>query len=129
MPSATIASIIRTVVMVQAINVYRYDVTWIGYQVWIWLIVECNLAIICISIPVMRALVRKYFPCWSMSVDRSKESANRSKGITSVSSMGIFKRASVRVECSEVKSPYSEEDKARRTFTDEEHGPESRWTE
>jgi hypothetical protein len=58
--------------MAKAINVYRYDVTWIGYQVWIWLIVECNLAIIYISIPVMRVLVRKYARCLSISASWSK---------------------------------------------------------
>jgi hypothetical protein len=118
--SATIASIVRTVVMVKAINVYRYDVTWIGYQVLIWLIVECNLAIICIWITVIRALMRKYVPCWSMS-------ANRPKEIISVTSVGKCRRASIMVECSDVKILCSEKDKARRTLCiDEENRPELR---
>jgi hypothetical protein len=40
----------------------RYDLTWNGYVVWIWLIVECDLAIICISVPVLRVLFRRWFP-------------------------------------------------------------------
>src|SRR6202000_1798296 len=88
--SATIASIVRTVVMADALTVYRYDVTWMGYEVWIWLIVECNLAIICISVPVLRPLVRKYLPCLSMTT-------RNSKGLTSFTSGSIFRRTSVRV--------------------------------
>ena len=112
--SATVASIVRTLVMARAIAVYLYDITWAGYEVWIWLIVECNLAIICISIPVMRALVRKYAPCISIG--------SRS----SVSTSGnIFRRTSVTVESSDVKIALSREEKARpHLYMDEEHGLE-----
>jgi hypothetical protein len=34
--------------------------TWNAFIVWIWLVVECNLAIICISVPVLRVFVKKY---------------------------------------------------------------------
>jgi hypothetical protein len=108
--------------MADALTVYRYDVTWMGYEVWIWLIVECNLAIICISVPVLRPLVRKYLPCLSMTT-------RHSKGLTSFASGSIFRRTSVRVECSDVQMPSSEEDKASRNMRfDEENGLDSNWT-
>ena len=50
-PSATIASVIRTVVMFQSITVFHYDMTYNAYYVWIWVTVEINLAIACISRP------------------------------------------------------------------------------
>jgi hypothetical protein len=122
MLSATVASIVRTVVMADALTVYRYDVTWMGYEVWIWLIVECNLAIICISVPVLRKLVRKYAPCLSMTT-------RGSKGLTSFASGSIFRRTSVTVESSDVKITNSEEEKASRNIcVGEEYGVESQWT-
>jgi hypothetical protein len=109
--------------MARAITVYLYDITWAGYEVWIWLAVECNLAIICISIPVMRALVRKYAPCMSISTKSSKWPTSLALG-------SIFRRTSVTVECSDVEIAHSREEKARRhLYMDEEHGLESRWTE
>lgn len=39
--------------------------TWNSYIVWIWLILECDLAIICISVPVLRVFVRRYWPQWA----------------------------------------------------------------
>jgi len=114
---ATIASIVRTVLMADALTVYRYDVTWMGYEVWIWLTVECNLAIICISVPVLRKLVRMYVPCLSMT--------KSSKGLTSFTSGSIFRRTSVTVECSEAKVAHLEES---RPCVDEEYGQEAKWT-
>jgi hypothetical protein len=108
--------------MADALTVYRYDVTWMGYEVWIWLIVECNLAIICISVPVLRPLVRKYVPCLSMTT-------RGSKGLTSFTSGSIFRRTSVRVECSDVKiESYEEERTGRNLCFDEESGQDSGWT-
>src|SRR2546428_838859 len=34
----------------------------VGYVTWIWTSVECDLAIICISVPALRPLARKYLP-------------------------------------------------------------------
>jgi hypothetical protein len=48
--------------MSQSLISLRYDVTWNGYVIWIWLIVECDLAIICISVPVLRVLFKRIFP-------------------------------------------------------------------
>jgi hypothetical protein len=48
--------------MSQSLLSLRFDMTWNSYVVWIWLIVECDLAIICISVPVLRVLVKKWFP-------------------------------------------------------------------
>jgi hypothetical protein len=106
--------------MADALTVYRYDVTWMGYEVWIWLVVEGNLAIICISIPVLRPLVRKYAPCLSIS-------AKSSKGLTSFASGSIFRRTSVRVECSDVKMASSEENASRSPHIEEEHRLDSEW--
>ncbi|KAL2823263.1 hypothetical protein BDW59DRAFT_163427 [Aspergillus cavernicola] len=39
-----------------------YDVTWDGYQIWLWVLVEINLAVICASIPTLRPLVRRCLP-------------------------------------------------------------------
>ncbi|KAH8696377.1 hypothetical protein BGW36DRAFT_397944 [Talaromyces proteolyticus] len=39
-----------------------FDVTWDGYQLWLWVLVEINLAVICASIPTIRPLVRRYLP-------------------------------------------------------------------
>jgi rhodopsin domain-containing protein len=48
--------------MSQSLTGLRFDMTWNSFIVWIWLIVECDLAIICISVPVLRVLVKKYLP-------------------------------------------------------------------
>src|ERR1700753_577430 len=48
--------------MSQSLTGLRYDMTWNSFIVWIWLIVECDLAIICISVPVLRILVRRLKP-------------------------------------------------------------------
>ncbi|KAI1923664.1 hypothetical protein LOY89_000469 [Ophidiomyces ophidiicola] len=39
-----------------------YDVTWIGYKVWLWSSLEGNLLVICASVPTLRPFARKYFP-------------------------------------------------------------------
>jgi hypothetical protein len=46
--------------MSQSLTGLRYDMTWNAFIVWIWLVVECNLAIICISVPVLRVFVKKF---------------------------------------------------------------------
>jgi hypothetical protein len=48
--------------MSQSLLTLRYDMTWNAYIVWIWLIVECDLAIICISVPILRPLFKKWLP-------------------------------------------------------------------
>ena len=66
--SATVASVIRTVVMAESMTIFHYDMTWNGFYVWLWLTVEINLAIMCISIPPLRPLVRRVAPCLSGSL-------------------------------------------------------------
>ncbi|KKK18899.1 hypothetical protein AOCH_000309 [Aspergillus ochraceoroseus] len=39
-----------------------YDVSWEVYQVWFWILVEINLAVICASMPTLRPLTQRYFP-------------------------------------------------------------------
>ncbi|KIW00182.1 uncharacterized protein PV09_08223 [Verruconis gallopava] len=56
---ASIASIVRTIVMDKAIT--TFDITWWGYSVWIWTCIECDLAIICASVPCLRPLSKKFF--------------------------------------------------------------------
>jgi hypothetical protein len=48
--------------MSQFLSSLRWDMTWSSYLVWICVAIECNLAIICISVPVLRTLFRKYLP-------------------------------------------------------------------
>jgi hypothetical protein len=48
--------------MSESITVFHYDMTYNAYYVWIWVTVEINLAIACISIPILRPLVRKLAP-------------------------------------------------------------------
>jgi len=74
--SATIASIVRTVAMAQSLDKMRYDTTWNAFYVWIWLLVECNLAIICISVPTLRPLFRKLFPAAFVSTNISKDATH-----------------------------------------------------
>jgi hypothetical protein len=57
--SASIASIVRTIVMDQAIT--TFDIAWYGYSVWVWTCIECDLAIICASVPCLRPLSKKFF--------------------------------------------------------------------
>ena len=38
-----------------------YDISWHGYSVWIWTCIECDLAIICASVPCLRPLSKKFF--------------------------------------------------------------------
>jgi len=76
--SASVASIIRTVVMEPALT--TYDVTWDGYSVWIWTCVECDLAIICTSVPCLRPLSKKifFFLKTNTSLSATNPSNNRS---------------------------------------------------
>ena len=39
---------------------YTYDVTWIGFDVLVWAVLEVQLAIICASAPALRVLFRQY---------------------------------------------------------------------
>ncbi|KIW02888.1 uncharacterized protein PV09_05938 [Verruconis gallopava] len=70
------------------LTVYEtYDVTWVGYNLWIWTAVEVNLGIICGCVPALRPLVYKakthltsnYLKTGSTSSKRS-----RSYGIGSI---------------------------------------------
>lgn len=40
-------------------NSYR---TGDGYQIWLWILIEVNTAVLCASIPTLRPLLRRYFP-------------------------------------------------------------------
>jgi hypothetical protein len=53
--------------MSESITVFHYDMTYNAYYVWIWVTVEINLAITCISIPILRPLVRQLAPWLSGS--------------------------------------------------------------
>ncbi|GAB7366365.1 hypothetical protein MBLNU230_g8164t1 [Neophaeotheca triangularis] len=52
------------------------DTSWIGFDLFIWSIVECQLGIICACAPSLRAFLRKYL------VDALRSSRNRSKRAT-----------------------------------------------
>lgn len=83
--SASLASIVRTILMVGELE--SYDVTWVGYLSWIWTTVECDLAIICISVPVLRTLAKRIFPNWSKTF-RTVSSDRRRTGNSSASQPG-----------------------------------------
>jgi hypothetical protein len=55
---ATVASIVRTAVLSSALE--TYDVTWAGYVVWILTAVECDLALVCASVPALRPLLARW---------------------------------------------------------------------
>lgn len=40
---------------------HTYDTSWAGFDLFVWSLVECHLAIICACAPSMRAFVRRYF--------------------------------------------------------------------
>jgi hypothetical protein len=48
--------------MSQSLSSLRWDMTWNSYVVWLCVSVECNLAVVCISVPVLRTLFRRYLP-------------------------------------------------------------------
>jgi len=54
------------------LNIASYDVTWIGYDVYVWSGLETHLAIICASAPALRVFFRKYL---SSPVSRMVSSA------------------------------------------------------
>ncbi|PKY00111.1 hypothetical protein P168DRAFT_337402 [Aspergillus campestris IBT 28561] len=58
---ACAASAVRLYYANRIYNV-SYDITWDAYQLWLWVLVEINLAVICASIPTIRPLVRRYLP-------------------------------------------------------------------
>ncbi|KAL3481373.1 hypothetical protein BJX99DRAFT_253677 [Aspergillus californicus] len=39
-----------------------YDTTWEAYQLWLWVLVETNLAVVCASVPTLRPLARRCLP-------------------------------------------------------------------
>ncbi|GBF60139.1 hypothetical protein TMEN_2543 [Trichophyton mentagrophytes] len=77
-----------------------YDVTWEGYNVWVWTDLEINLAVICTSIPVLRPFAQKYFPklgfkssnAGSRYGNRWGSSSNPSNGL---GSGGIYKHQTI----------------------------------
>ncbi|KAK2784250.1 hypothetical protein FQN53_008690 [Emmonsiellopsis sp. PD_33] len=58
---ACAASIIRTWYAKLVFEI-SYDSTWDGYNIWLWVLVELNLAVICASVPCLRPLALRYFP-------------------------------------------------------------------
>ncbi|KAF3481175.1 uncharacterized protein GIQ15_03934 [Arthroderma uncinatum] len=38
------------------------DLTWDGYDIWVWTDIEVNFAVICTSIPILRPLIQRYLP-------------------------------------------------------------------
>ncbi|KAI1982897.1 hypothetical protein LOZ51_005496 [Ophidiomyces ophidiicola] len=58
---ACVASALKTYYTYRAI-VITYDVSWEGYNVWLWSDFELNLSVICPSIPILRPFAQKYLP-------------------------------------------------------------------
>ncbi|KAI5295535.1 hypothetical protein KEM52_001083 [Ascosphaera acerosa] len=55
---ACVAGIVRTYYMWICIA-ESYDITWWGYNTWLWVIVEMNLAVTCASVPTLRPLYHR----------------------------------------------------------------------
>ncbi|KAF8250936.1 hypothetical protein K440DRAFT_540369 [Wilcoxina mikolae CBS 423.85] len=58
---ACVASLVRGYYLYKTL-VTTYDVTWEGYNIWLWTAVEVHLFIITSSVPTLRPLVHRYFP-------------------------------------------------------------------
>ncbi|KAF8053912.1 hypothetical protein FPV67DRAFT_1442959 [Lyophyllum atratum] len=58
---ACIAGIVRVYYLHKTLMT-TYDVTWEGYNIWLWTAVEVDLGIITSSVPPLRPLVRRHFP-------------------------------------------------------------------
>lgn len=67
------AGIARTYYLIQLRN--NYDTSWTGFDLYVWSILECQLAIICASAPSLRAFFRRYL---SGPINRTIRSASRS---------------------------------------------------
>ncbi|PGH27458.1 hypothetical protein AJ80_00937 [Polytolypa hystricis UAMH7299] len=55
------ASVVRAYYMYVSVDL-TYDVTWMGYYIWVWNAIEVNLAVICASVPTLRPFIRRYLP-------------------------------------------------------------------
>ncbi|KAL4888578.1 hypothetical protein BDV59DRAFT_211072 [Aspergillus ambiguus] len=58
---ACTASAVRVYYSYRTLNI-TYDITWDGYDIWLWILVEVNLAVMCASIPTLRPLLKKFLP-------------------------------------------------------------------
>ncbi|KAI5302802.1 hypothetical protein KEM55_000891, partial [Ascosphaera atra] len=58
---ACAATIVRTYFMWRCV-VESWDISWWGYDCWLWNIVEINLSAICASVPTLRPLSHHIFP-------------------------------------------------------------------
>ena len=56
---------------------YDYDITWFGYDVFVWATLELQLAIMCACAPALRALFRHYF---KDSISRAMQTASSRSG-------------------------------------------------
>jgi hypothetical protein len=73
---ACVASAVRVYYSYRTLNI-TYDITWDGYDIWLWILVEVNLAVMCASIPTLRPLLKKYVPrfrCMGSRNSRSRKS-------------------------------------------------------
>ncbi|KAK2738040.1 hypothetical protein FQN57_007306 [Myotisia sp. PD_48] len=88
---ACAASVVRAYYMYIVVAL-EYDVTWVGYNIWVWNAIEVNLAVICASVPVLRPFAQKYFPNWGF-----RASTHRSMSGTRLEAAppGIYKQQSI----------------------------------
>lgn len=57
---------------VVSVTLYTYDVTWEGFQLWIWTAVEVNLGVVCGCAPMLRPLVAKGRGWYNESVKQKR---------------------------------------------------------
>lgn len=88
-----------------------YDVTWVGWELWIWTLLELHVGVMCANAPALKAFFTRYFKVPKNSLTSS---AGKSSGIRSASANLRFWKSS-QVEKGYISEPYSQ-------TTVDEHG-------
>ncbi len=66
-----------------------YDVTWYGFQMWLWTAVEVQLAIVCGCVPWLKSLKRMWKPPTTVSEASARQTGPRSNGMGTISSKRV----------------------------------------
>ncbi|CAI6342485.1 unnamed protein product [Periconia digitata] len=99
-----------------------YDVTWVGWELWIWTLLELHVGVICANAPALKAFFRQFFKVpkslapssapWRSTNDPMTTSGGRS----SVASTVLFWKKACRAEKGYISDPYNH------TTTVDQHG-------
>ncbi|KAK3902818.1 hypothetical protein C8A05DRAFT_15174 [Staphylotrichum tortipilum] len=96
----TLFSVGLVVVFAGCIRIYwihlvvetTYDVTWYGFQMWLWTAVEVQLAIVCGCVPWLKSLKRMWKPQTTVSKASAQQTGPRSNGMGTISSKRVRPR-------------------------------------